>query len=64
MQTGRDICIRIALYDKTEPIIISPAYTTFKNINKNELLPEYFFIQFNRFEMVDMVVLSDGSNKV
>lgn len=62
MQTGRDICIRIALYDKTEPIIISPAYTTFKNINKNELLPEYFFIQFNRFEMDRYGwFLSDGS---
>lgn len=62
MQTGRDICIRIALYDKTEPIIISPAYTTFKIINKNELLPEYFFIQFNRFEMDRYGwFLSDGS---
>ena len=62
IQTGRDICIRIALYDKTEPIIISPAYTTFKIINKNELLPEYFFIQFNRFEMDRYGwFLSDGS---
>lgn len=25
MQTGRDKCIRIALFDKVEPIIISPA---------------------------------------
>ena len=64
MQTGRDICIRIALYDKTEPIIISPAYTTFKIINKNELLPEYFFIQFNRFEMDRYGwFLSDGRHR-
>lgn len=62
MQTGRDICIRIALYDKAEPIIISPAYTTFRIKNKNELLPEYFFIQFNRFEMDRYGwFLSDGS---
>ena len=32
MQTGRDVCIRIALYDKEYPVIISPAYTTFRNI--------------------------------
>ena len=30
MQTGRDECIRIALFDKDEPIIISPAYTVFE----------------------------------
>lgn len=51
MQTGRDICIRIALYDKSEPIIISPAYTTFRIKKTTELLPEYFFILFNRSEM-------------
>ena len=31
MQTGRDECIRIALFDKEEPIIISPAYTVLEN---------------------------------
>ena len=30
MQTGRDVCIRIVLYDGVNSIIISPAYTTFK----------------------------------
>lgn len=30
MQTGRDECIRIALYYEEHPIIISPAYTVFE----------------------------------
>ena len=30
MQTGRDECIRIALHDTEQPIIISPAYTVFE----------------------------------
>lgn len=51
MQTGRDICIRIALYDKEEPILLSPAYTTFRIKDENKILPQYLFIQFNRFEM-------------
>ena len=29
MQTGRDICIRIGLYDNEQPALVSPAYTTF-----------------------------------
>lgn len=29
MQTGRDICIRIGLYDNDSPVLISPAYATF-----------------------------------
>lgn len=62
MQTGRDVCIRIALYDKSEPIIISPAYTTFKVKDTNQILPEYLFIQFNRNEMDRYGwFLSDGS---
>lgn len=51
MQTGRDVCIRIALYEKNEPIIISPAYTMFRVKDTTEILPQYLFIQFNRFEM-------------
>lgn len=50
MQTGRDKCIRIALYDKTNPIIISPAYTTFRIKDTNQLHPTYLFLQFNREE--------------
>lgn len=62
MQTGRDICIRIALFDKDNPIIISPAYTTFKIKDSNELLPTYLFLQFNRTESDRYGwFLSDGS---
>lgn len=50
MQTGRDECIRIGLYDKDEPIIVSPAYTTFEVIS-DEILPEYLFMLFKRKEM-------------
>lgn len=42
MQTGRDICIRIGLYDKDQPALISPAYTTFFINKENNVLPEYF----------------------
>lgn len=50
MQTGRDICIRIGLYDKEQPALISPAYTTFVINDDKEVLPEYFFMYFNRDE--------------
>ena len=30
MQTGRDKTIRIGLFDRENPIIVSPAYTTFE----------------------------------
>lgn len=50
MQTGRDICIRIGLYDNEQPALISPAYTTFVIHNEKEVLPEYFFMFFNRTE--------------
>lgn len=50
MQTGRDICIRIGLYDKEEPALISPAYTIFIVKDDKELLSEYLFMYFNRNE--------------
>lgn len=50
MQTGRDVCIRIALFDREQPCIISPAYTTFTIKDVKNILPEYFFIFFNRKE--------------
>lgn len=50
MQTGRDICIRIGLYDKAQPALISPAYTTFFINKENDVLPEYFFMYFYREE--------------
>lgn len=51
MQTGRDICIRISLYDDEEPCLVSPAYTTFTIKEDMDLLPEYFFLYFKRSEM-------------
>lgn len=50
MQTGRDKCIRIGLY-KGDPIIVSPAYTTFEIKDVNVVLPEYFFMLFLSNEM-------------
>ena len=62
MQTGRDICIRLALYTEETPILISPAYTTFVINDPSKLLPEYFFLTFCRFEMDRYgAFLSDGS---
>lgn len=51
MQTGRDVCIRISLYDDEEPCLVSPAYTTFTIKEGMSLLPEYFFLYFKRTEM-------------
>ena len=51
MQTGRDQCIRIGLYEKEEASIISPAYTTFVINDVNKLLPEFLFMYFKRPEM-------------
>ena len=47
MQTGRDECIRLALFDKDEPIIISPAYTVFE-VKEGRVLPEYIMMWFSR----------------
>lgn len=61
MQTGRDICIRIGLYDREHPSIISPAYTTFV-ISSEKVLPEFFFMYFCREEMDRYgAFCSDGS---
>lgn len=46
MQTGRDKCIRIGLFQEDEPVIVSPAYTTFEVTAKDIVLPEYFFMLF------------------
>lgn len=50
MHVGRDVAIPLALYDKETPIIVSPAYTTFKVKDDGILLPEFLFMQFNRSE--------------
>lgn len=46
MQTGSDVCIRISMYTKDEPIIVSPAYTTFEVTLTEAVLPVYFFMVF------------------
>ena len=51
MQTGRDVCIRISLYDKDIPALISPAYTTFSLNGSEPLLPEYMMLVFKNPEM-------------
>lgn len=61
MQTGRDECIRIALFNKNEPIIISPAYAVLEVIDDN-VLAEYVMMWFSRKE-IDRLgwFMSDGS---
>ena len=49
MQTGRDECIRISLYDGDAPIIISPAYSVFE-AKDPAVLAEYIMIWFSRKE--------------
>ena len=49
MQTGRDKCIRIALNKNTQPLIVSPAYTTLKLKNDN-VEAKYIMLWFSREE--------------
>ena len=51
MQTGRDVCIRIALSEITTDILLSPAYTTFRVDPTKYILPKYFFLNFKSSEM-------------
>ena len=46
MQTGRDECIRISMYLLDNPIIVSPAYTTFEIKATDIVIPTYFFMLF------------------
>lgn len=50
MQTGRDECIRIALFDKEEPIVISPAYCVLE-VKDKDILAEYIMMWFSRKEV-------------
>lgn len=62
MQTGRDECIRISMYTKSEPILVSPAYTTFEVTAKDVVSPMYFFLCFLSHEKDRLgAFLSDGS---
>lgn len=62
MQTGRDECIRISVYLEDDPIIVSPAYTTFEVIATNIIDPTYLFMLFLSSEMDRLGwFYSDGS---
>lgn len=62
MQTGRDNCIRISMYNNDNPILVSPAYTTFEITKSNIILPVYFFMKFLSKEMDRYgAFCSDGS---
>ena len=62
MQTGRDMCIRIALNEESKPVIISPAYTVFRIKDDNVVLSHYIMLWFSR-KQIDRYgwVASDGS---
>jgi len=50
MHVGRDERLPIALYTEADASIVSPAYKTFEVRDKNEILPEYLMIFFQRGE--------------
>lgn len=52
MQTGRDMAIRVGLYNSEEPALISPAYVTFSvaMAKRDKILPEFLNLQFKRSE--------------
>lgn len=62
MQTGRDMCIRIALNEESKPVIISPAYTVFRIKDDNVVLSRYIMLWFSR-KQIDRYgwFASDGS---
>lgn len=50
MQTGRDMCIRIALNEEQTPVIVSPAYTVLK-VKSEKVLSHYILMWFSRKEI-------------
>ena len=46
MQTGRDMCIRFALYTDDNPVLLSPAYTLLRVKDESIIIPAYLFIYF------------------
>lgn len=62
MQTGRDKTIRISMYEENQPVLVSPAYTTFEVSAIDRLLPDYLYMRFLSSEMDRYGwFLSDGS---
>lgn len=62
MQTGRDQCIRISMYSNDDPVIVSPAYTTFEISATDLVIPMYFFMYFLSKEKDRLgAFYSDGS---
>ncbi|MGN1239649.1 MAG: restriction endonuclease subunit S, partial [Paludibacteraceae bacterium] len=51
MQTGRDMSIRIGMYNGENRALISPAYTTFEIDESKGFLSEYIALYFMRAEM-------------
>lgn len=62
MQTGSDMCVRIALNEESKPVIISPAYTVFRIKDDNVVLSHYIMLWFSR-KQIDRYgwFASDGS---
>lgn len=50
MHVNRDEVLPVALYTDEKPALVSPAYKTFEVIDKNELLPEFLMMEFQRPE--------------
>ena len=50
MHVGRDEVLPISMLENDESVIVSPAYTVFEIIDKNELLPEYLMMWCRRPE--------------
>lgn len=62
MQTGRDVCVRIAYQHKADVLLVSPAYATYRVEDASEILPQFLYMQFARQEMDRLGwFLSDGS---
>ena len=50
MHVGRDVTIPVALYQESDPIIVSPAYFTFEVSVTDKIFPEYLFMFFQSKE--------------
>ena len=50
MQVGRDETVRVSLYNREIPVIISPAYLVFEVIDEQVVFPEFLMMWFHRQE--------------